>query len=181
VNRYLSRKSFVTTLGAAGLGLAAATAGRAPSAMAQEGDTGPADEMMEDFGEKRVELYNAFTAALASELNIASADEVDGAIRIAIMAVIDGEVGDDGLTAGQAEALKVLVATSDVPIPAMAFGAGPGMFFKGHGQGPGFGMGEGSFGPGRSRVRSREHYEGASRESDGPAEESESAEEDSSS
>ena len=111
---------------------------------------------------------------------IASADEVDGAIRIAIMAVIDGEVGDDGLTAGQAEALKVLVATSDVPIPAMALGAGPAMFFKG-GHGPGFGMGEGSFGPGRGRVRIRERYEGESWESDGPAEEGEPAEEDSSS
>lgn len=188
MNRYLSRKSFVTSLGAAGIGLAAATAGHAPSAMAQESDSEPAEGMMEDFGAKRVELYNAFTAALATELNVASADEVDGAIRIAIMAVIDGEVGDEGLTAGQAEALKVLVATSDVPIPAMALGAGPHMFMaKGHGFGPGMGHGGPSFGMGgdhiergRAHVRIREHLGAEDAEQAGPAEESEPADEDAS-
>ena len=59
---------------------------------------------LEDPMQKRVELYAQFTAALADELGIGSADEVDAAIRMAMMTVIDGQVGDDGLTAGQAEA-----------------------------------------------------------------------------
>lgn len=171
MHRYLSRKSFVTTLGAAGLGLTAATLGRAPSAMAQDEDAATEDDQVvqefADFREKKVELYNAFTAALAEELDIASADEVDGAIRIAMMAVIDDQVSEDGLTAGQAEALKTLVATSDVPIPAMGFGSGHGMFMaKGHG--PGFSMGDHHMMPSRGRVRIREQFSERAEES-GPA------------
>lgn len=147
MTRYLDRKSFVTTLGAAGLGLGltAATLGRTPSVMAQAQDAlteeGPAGEFV-DFREKKIELYNAFTAALAEELGIASADEVDGAIRIAMMAVIDDQVSDsdEGLTAGQAEAMKSLVASSDVPFGALAMGAGPKMFVTRGRGGPGSGM-----------------------------------------
>lgn len=194
MNRHLNRKAFVTSLGAAGLGLAAATAGRVPSAMAQDAETEPAepatDDMFEDFGAKRVELYNAFTAALATELGVASADEVDGAIRIAIMAVIDGEVGDDGLTAGQAEALKLLVATSDVPLPAMAFGGGPDLSITmGHGarfgptghMGPGFGFDETHGGARHGRIKIRNHMGDEPFQPVGDFEASEPADEESSS
>ncbi len=154
----VNRKSFLAGLGVAGLGLAAGMTRGATSAMAQEEGEGdaaaPSDTVvfLEDPMQKRVELYNAFTAALAAELSIGSADEVDGAIRIAIMNVIDGQVGDDGLTAGQAEALKALVATSDVPVGPMMFGHGPG--------GPGefgIGMAHGPMGPGRGRFKMRVH------------------------
>lgn len=93
----------------------------------------------------KAELYAEFTSALADELGIANADEVDAAIRIAMMSVIDARVDDGILTAGKAEALKFLIATSDVPLPAMGgFGPHPGgMFVAAHG--PGFGPGEGRF------------------------------------
>lgn len=210
--RYLNRKTFVKTLGVAGLGLGLlASAAGAPSAMAQEEDpkdvlvqllqdaegegalqdaelkdvliallqeeatasalgddkartdivfqrlqgeddnvtiTGPAE-----FGEKRAELYAEFTAALANELGIADADEVDAAIRIAMMSVVDGRVEEGLLTEGQAEAVKFLIATSDVPLPAMGHGGGPGrMFIAAHG--PAFGP-EGHMFPGKATTRER--------------------------
>jgi len=59
--------------------------------------------------------------------------------------VIDNQVSDDGLTAGQAEALKLLVATSDAPL-------GPGPFFMG-GHGPmGRGGGMWEHGPADGRM-----------------------------
>jgi hypothetical protein len=168
MDHHVNRKSFLAGLGAAGLGLAAGISRGAASAMAQEESedaaaTGDTTGEWEDPMEKRLELYNAFTAALAAELNVGSADEIDGAIRIAIMNVIDGLVGDDGLTVGQAEALKHLVATSDVPFPMM-MGHGPGGP-GGYGHGS---MGHGSMGPGREhlkeRIRLGERHEGE----DGP-------------
>jgi hypothetical protein len=83
-----------------------------------------------DFEEKRFEAYNQFTKALADELGINDPDKVDAAIRIAMMSVIDSHVGDGMLTKGEAEALKFLIATSDVPLPpGLGFGMGPGRFF----------------------------------------------------
>jgi hypothetical protein len=156
MNNYVNRKSFLAGLGAAGLGLATGLADGASSAMAQEDDAQETtlleDILLRDPMQKRVELYNAFTAALAAELNVGSADEVDGAIRIAIMNVIDDQVGEDGLTAGQAEALKHLVATSEVPVGPMMFGHGPG---GPGGFGHGMGMGPGPMGPGRMKLRDR--------------------------
>src|SRR5688572_6318590 len=80
----LDRKTFVTTLGTAGLGLGliVATAGTAPNATAQEASTPTAaqeEPTAEDgevrerlrSGEIREELYAEFTAALAGELGIA--------------------------------------------------------------------------------------------------------------
>ena len=87
--------------------------------------SGPAD-----FEEKRVEAYNEFTQALADELGIKDPDKVDAAIRIAMMSVVDSHVGDGMLTKGQAEAVKMLIATSDVPLPpGLGFGMEPGHFF----------------------------------------------------
>lgn len=171
MDQYVNRKSFLAGLGAAGFGLAAGVTGSARNAMAQDDST---DASMPDASfesglmEKRLELYNAFTAALATELDIDSSDEVDGAIRIAIMNVIDDQVGEDGLTAGQAEALKVLVATSDVPMGPMMFGHG-----SGGGGRFGQGMGSGSMGRGRFQLRDRmgdkagrgDHSRGRSRSS----------------
>jgi hypothetical protein len=146
----LDRKTFVTALGTAGLGLGliATTAGSASNAMAQEAATpAPAQEesALEDAevrdqmrsGAMREELYAEFTAALADELGIGNSDEVDAAIRVAMMTVVDARVDDGLLTAGQAEALKVLIATSDVPLgPGPMFGPPPGAFMRGaHGPG----------------------------------------------
>ena len=69
----------------------------------------------------RVEAYNEFTQALADELGIDDPDEVDAAIRIAMMAVVDSNVG---LTKETAEAQKALIAAADVPI---------GPAYRGHG------------------------------------------------
>ncbi len=74
-----------------------------------------------DIEEKRVEAYNEFTQALADELGIDDPDEVDAAIRIAMMSVVDSNVG---LTEDAAERQKALIATADVPI---------GPAYRGHG------------------------------------------------
>jgi hypothetical protein len=69
----------------------------------------------------RVEAYNEFTQALADELGIDDPDELDAAIRTAMMAVVDSNVG---LTKDEAERQKALIATADVPI---------GPAYRGHG------------------------------------------------
>jgi hypothetical protein len=146
----IDRKALVTTLGTAGLGLGliVATTGGAPGASAQETSTpviaqddsgsGEGDVRVRlRSDEKREELYAEFTAALADELGIGNSDEVDAAIRVAMMTVVDARVDDGLLTAGQAEALKTLIATSDVPLgPGPMFGPPPGAFMRG-GHGPG--------------------------------------------
>jgi hypothetical protein len=153
----LARKALVTTLATAGLGLGliVATTCGAPGASAQETSTPVVAQGESETGEgdvrvhlrsdeMRQELYAEFTAALADELGIANADEVDAAIRIAMMTLVDARVDDGLLTAGQAEALKVLIATSDVPLGlGPMFGPPPGAFFRG---GLGFGE-EGRFFP----------------------------------
>ena len=143
----LDRKRFMTVLGTAGLGLGliATAAGSASNVMAQEATTPALAQEAEEgelrdelrSGEMREELYAEFTAALGDELGIGSPDEVDAAIRVAMMTVVDARVDDGLLTAGQAEALKVLIATSDVPLgPGPMFGPPPGAFMRG-GHGPG--------------------------------------------
>src|SRR5690242_5720796 len=149
----VSRKSFLTTLGAAGVG--AGLLRFAPHVAAQDTDDDSRDEpegMVEpgDWEDMRSEMYADFTEALATELGNTTADDVDAAIRKAIMSLIDAHVSDDELTKGQAEALKVIVATTDVPIMpgfmGMGLGPGPGMgmgmMHGGHG-GMGFGGGHG--------------------------------------
>jgi hypothetical protein len=139
------RKALVTTLGTVGfgLGLIITTASGAPGASAQE-RTMPAmaqDESGSGEGEirerprldeMREELYAEFTAALADELGISNSDEVDAAIRVAMMTMVDARVDNGLLTTGQAEALKLLIATSDVPLgPGPMFGPPPGPFIRG--------------------------------------------------
>jgi hypothetical protein len=152
----VSRKSFLASLGAAGIG--AGLLRFAPPVAAQDTDDdsrdapegGLADGTRED---AHVELYAAFTEALAAELGDTTADEVDAAIRKAIMSLIDTHVSEAGLTSGQAEALKVIVATTDTPILPGFMGMGPGMH-AGFGHGMHHGHGKGT-GRGRVRVRSR--------------------------
>jgi hypothetical protein len=162
----VSRKSFLTSLGAAGVG--AGLLRFAPSAAAQDTDDDSRDEPeggveAGDWEDMRSELYADFTEALAAELGNTTSDDVDAAIRKAIMSLIDAHVSEDELTKGQAEALKVIVATTDVPITPgfMGMGLGPGMGMGGmqggHGGGHGHGTGHGNgMGPGRGRVRIRE-------------------------
>jgi hypothetical protein len=143
----------------------AAAGGR--SAMAQESATPAADPALDPSAQHsmgplderfqmRAQFYQDFTGALADELGGTNADEIDAAIRKAMMSVIDSRKDDGTLTYGQAEALKTLVATSDAPLgPGMMFGGPPGMVMfrsrggggwgEGHmGEGP---MGEGPMGP----------------------------------
>jgi hypothetical protein len=181
VVRYLTRKTFVQTLGVAGLGLGLmVSAAGAPSAMAQDREEAARDVLVQllqdaDGGEAlqdeelkealitflqeegslpaaedeavardvvftragaeaggkrvffqggedlRVEAYNEFTQALADELGIDDPDELDAAIRIAMMAVVDANAG---LTKDTAEWQKALIATADAPI---------GPAYRGHG------------------------------------------------
>ncbi len=69
----------------------------------------------------RVEAYNEFTQSLADELGIDDPDALDAAIRIAMMAVVDANVG---LTEETAERQKALIAAADAPI---------GPTYRGHG------------------------------------------------
>ena len=175
MNTTVSRKSFLTSLGAAGLG--AGLLRFAPSAAAQDTDDDSRDDPNDmmgrgDWEDMRTQMYGDFTAALATELGSTTADDVDAAIRKAIMSLIDAHVSDEELTKGQAEALKVIVATTDVPImPAfmgmgMGMGPGMGMMHGGmmHGGMPGdmmpggrtHGEHDGGMSKGRGRMRIRE-------------------------
>jgi hypothetical protein len=141
----LDWKALVTMLGTAGLGLGliVAATGGAPGASAHQTSTPVTaqDESGTEEGEvqvrlrsdeKRQALYAEFTAALADELGIGNADEVDAAIRVAMMTLVDARVDDGLLTVGQAEALKTLIATSDVPLgPGPMFAPPPGAFMRG--------------------------------------------------
>jgi hypothetical protein len=69
----------------------------------------------------RVENYHEFTQALADELNIDDPDEVDAAIRSAMMAVVDDNAG---LDKADRERQKALIAAADVPIGPAYRGAG---------------------------------------------------------
>jgi hypothetical protein len=60
----------------------------------------------------RVEYDHEFTQALADELGLDDPDEVDAAIRIAMMSVVDANVG---LTKDTKEWQKALIATADTP------------------------------------------------------------------
>lgn len=175
MNSTVSRKSFLTSLGAAGLG--AGLFRYAPPAAAQDDDDDTVSESGDHMGPdgweaKRVEMYAAFTAALATELGDTTADEVDAAIRTAIMSLIDAEISEDGLTAGKAEALKVIVATTDVPIAPGFIGMGMGMHGGPMGPGgmmPGHRGGHGRRGRGRSRVKVRQEGRGEHWTGDFPA------------
>jgi hypothetical protein len=94
-------------------------------ALAFQGDEDARDVVIgmspADIEENRVEAYNEFTQALADELGIDDPDEVDAAIRIAMMSVVDSNIG---LTKEGAERQKALIATADVPI---------GPAYRGHG------------------------------------------------
>jgi hypothetical protein len=61
----------------------------------------------------RVENYNEFTQALADELGIDDPDEVDAAIRSAMMAGVDA---NDGLTKDSKKELKALITDAEAPI-----------------------------------------------------------------
>jgi hypothetical protein len=69
----------------------------------------------------RVEAYHEFTQALADELGIDDSDQLDAAIRIAMMSVVDA---NSGLSKAEAERQNALIATADVPI---------GPAYRGHG------------------------------------------------
>ncbi len=136
MNRYLNRKTFVTTLGAAGLGLSMTVGalGGVPGALAQDVDSTPAEELRERLrpGEMRAEFYTAFTAALGAELG-SDAAAIDTGIRNALATVIDGLASDDLVTSGQATAMKSLVASLEAPVgPGPMMGMRGGMM-RGHG------------------------------------------------
>jgi hypothetical protein len=141
VRQRMSRKAFFGTLGAAGLGLGlvVSSLGAAPIAFAQEGNDAEREAWENvDPQELRLRFYQEFTTALAGELNLGSADEVDPAIRAAWNTVIDGLQGDGLVTAGQATAVKSLLASAEVPVgPGPLFGPRPGMFMRGLPGGPG--------------------------------------------
>ena len=71
-----------------------------------------------------------------------------------LMSVVDARVDDGFFSVGQAEALKTLIATSDVPLgPGLMFAPPPGAFMRG---GHGFGE-EDRFFPVRGGVQDVDH------------------------
>jgi hypothetical protein len=64
-------------------------------------------------GDLRVAVYREFTQALADELGIDDADEVDAAIRAAMMAGVDANAG---LNKDSKEELKALITDAEAPI-----------------------------------------------------------------
>lgn len=145
MDRYLNRKTFVTTLGAAGLGLGLTVAalGGMTGARAQDDSTPAAEDSRGSarIEEMHAELYAAFTAALGNELGSADAAQVDSSIRAALATVVDGFASDDLVTPGQATAVKALVETLEAPVgpgPMFMAGHGPGMFTHAIGSHGGF-------------------------------------------
>jgi hypothetical protein len=110
-------------------------------------------------------FYPDFTAALATELGAGSADEMDGAIRLAMISVIDGFEGDELPMPIPTDALKAMVATAESPLgPGFLLGGHPGVMiraFHGHGgdgpafHGRGHGGDDGWFGERGERVNDR--------------------------
>ena len=135
MDRYLSRKGFLSALGAAGLGLGVlvTATGGMPGALAQE-ETAPATAETGErlrSGELRARFYAEFTAALGEELGVADAAAVDTGIRDALATVVDGLQGDGLLTPGKAEAVKALLATLEAPVkPGPMFGPHAGMLIE---------------------------------------------------
>ncbi|MDQ2655111.1 MAG: hypothetical protein M3Z20_18930 [Chloroflexota bacterium] len=74
-----------------------------------------------DHDELRIAAYHEFTQALADELGIDDADEVDTAIRAAMIANVDANTG---LSKSGAEQQKALIADAPAPI---------GPTYRGHG------------------------------------------------
>lgn len=132
--QWLTRKRFVTTLGAAGMGLGlmvgaavapVATAQEHPSAgvasqryLAFKGDKDGADYLVEGLSRSEVEAmqaqaYDDFTRALADELEIDDPDTIDAAIRSAMMATVDA---NDGLSKETREEQKALIRDAGAPI-----------------------------------------------------------------
>jgi hypothetical protein len=74
-----------------------------------------------DHEKLRTEAYQAFTEALAEELGIDDSDEVDAAIRAAMMANVDANTG---LSKRGQEEQKALIAEAEAPI---------GPTYRGHG------------------------------------------------
>lgn len=118
----LDRKRFVNTLGAAGLGLGLLVgAGGAPSGMALEkegalacqGDDARDVLVAGDQEALRVKAYNGFTRALADELGIDDPNEIDAAIRAAMMAEVDANAR---LSRDGAEQQKALIAAAAAPV-----------------------------------------------------------------
>jgi hypothetical protein len=91
-------------------------------AVAFQGDENTRDFLVRgDHEELRVEAYHEFTQALADELDLDDSDEVDAAIRAAMMANVDANTG---LSKAGAEQQKALIAAASAPI---------GPTYRGHG------------------------------------------------
>lgn len=133
----VNQKHIVSTLCAAGLALGLVTgAVVAPTVIAQDSQQFQPHEIAsqlfrafksdkngedyvvagvsrEDGEAMRAEAYNEFTQALADELGINNPDEVDAAIRAAMIAVVDA---NDGLSRETREEQKDLIRNADAPI-----------------------------------------------------------------
>jgi hypothetical protein len=136
------------------------------------------DEAVEGPRALAEDFYPAFTAALADELGAGSADDVDGAIRVAMMAAIDDLVDSDTLPIPiPADALKAMVATADSPLgPGLLFGPPPGLMiraFHGHD-----GRADDQFEEGIDRARAGEGDERDSNEDEGESEDEATVSED---
>lgn len=92
-------------------------------ALASPGDENGTDLVIVrgDHEALRVEAYHEFTQALADELGIHDPEEIDAAIRAAMMATVDANTG---LSKSGREEQKALIAEAEAPI---------GPTYRGHG------------------------------------------------
>lgn len=124
----MTQRGLLTTIGAAALGFGIVIGGAtAPPAFAQE-ET-PAVEAPAQRGqagdpeELRAEAYDAFVAALASELGADNA-EVDAAIRTALKEQIAQQEEAGNLDADMASELEEMIDTAEAPLPFGMLGMG---------------------------------------------------------
>jgi hypothetical protein len=126
----MTSRRFLTTFGATalGLGIVIGDGATAPLVFAQE-ETTPAVESAAqadpagDLEESRVEAYNAFVAALASELNVDDT-AVDAAIRTALKEQLAQAEEEGNLDAELVAELEQMIDEAEAPLPFGMIGMG---------------------------------------------------------
>lgn len=144
----MTPRGLLTTIGATALGFGIVIGGgtAAQPTSAQESPpaiAAPADRFAE-MEQARAEAYDAFVAALASELG-ADESDVDTAIREALKAQLAQMAGEESIDADVLAELERMIDVSEAPLPIGHLGPGGrgGMhpFKGGHVEGRGDGRG----------------------------------------
>ena len=137
----MTPRRLLTTIGATalGFGLVIGGAPAIPDVFAQEATPPAAEapaqteqEQEIDFEARRAEAYDAFVAALASELGAAEA-AVDAAIRTPLTRQVDEPEAAGEIDIEQAAAMRAVIEVSEAPLFLGFGGRGGWHGFDGHG------------------------------------------------